>query len=53
MAIVGRLQLNKHNAALTKCLLFREPISLGQMLSADKQLHSGGDPLYSVSASSP
>lgn len=32
--------------------LFQEPISLGQMLEADKRLYSQGDPLYSVSASS-
>lgn len=32
--------------------LFQEPISLGQMLEADKRFYSQGDLLFSVSASS-
>lgn len=53
ISIVGRMQLNKHYAAQTQWFgeLFQEPISLGQMLEADKRLCSQGALLYSVSAS--
>lgn len=54
ISIVGRMQLNKHYAAQTQWFgeLFQEPISLGQMLEADKRLRSQGALLYSVSATS-
>lgn len=54
ISIVGRMQLNKHYAAQTQWYLkscSKSPISLSQMLEADKRVCSQEPLLYSVSAS--